>query len=155
MPQIAKGGKFVFGWSRVREDGGVCLPAQAVAEYAIASEGRAILFTGSKSTGGFCITRKGLWLPSKLGFLLDGMPELADYTIPAWTWVRCKGRSYCWAPITEDGALTIVPETLSFLRIARGDDLLSIRSSDIAFTMGHHGPLIQRARAYEGTIDVY
>lgn len=51
MPQLNKGGKFVFGKSLVREDLSLCLPPQAVEEYDICSEGRVYLFTGAKATG--------------------------------------------------------------------------------------------------------
>lgn len=64
-----KGGKFVFGQSLISEQGIVRLPPQAVDEYHITSEGKAYLFTGSKSTGGFCVTRRGLLLPSELGHI--------------------------------------------------------------------------------------
>ena len=80
MPQMTKGGKFIFGKSLLREDGSLRLPPQAVEEYQIASEGRVYLFTGSRITGGFCVTRKGLLLPSKLGHILTDMPALMDYT---------------------------------------------------------------------------
>ena len=76
MPQMNKGGKFIFGISTVRSDGGVQLPTQAIEEYRIANEGKIYLFTGSKSTGGFCVTRQGLLLPSKLGHILTETPEL-------------------------------------------------------------------------------
>ena len=59
MPQIAKGGKFVFGRSLIREDLSVRFPPQAVREYDITADQRVYLMTGSKSTGGFCVTRKG------------------------------------------------------------------------------------------------
>lgn len=67
MPQLNKGGKFVFGKSLIREDGSLQIPPQAAEEYAICSEGRVYLHTGAKATGGFCVTRRGLLLPSKLG----------------------------------------------------------------------------------------
>ena len=78
MPQLNKGGKFVFGKSLVREDGSLCLPPQAVEEYDICCEGRVYLFTGAKATGGFCVTRKGLLLPSKLSHINVGIRELRD-----------------------------------------------------------------------------
>ena len=59
MPQMNKGGKFIFGESVIRPNGRVQLPTQAVDEYHIASEGKVYLFTGSKITGGFCVTRRG------------------------------------------------------------------------------------------------
>ena len=51
-------------------------PTQAIKECRIADEGKIYLFTGSKSTGGFCVTRQGLLLPSKLGHILAETPEL-------------------------------------------------------------------------------
>ena len=59
MPQMNKGGKFIFGQSLIRPDGRVRFPPQAAEEYRIASEGKVYLFTGSKITGGFCVTRQG------------------------------------------------------------------------------------------------
>ena len=53
MPQMNKGGKFIFGESVICSDGQMQLPPQAVDEYCIASEGKVYLFTGSKITGGF------------------------------------------------------------------------------------------------------
>lgn len=53
MPQINKGGKFIFGESVIGDDGIVRFPTQAAEEYRIASEGNVYLFTGSKSTAGF------------------------------------------------------------------------------------------------------
>ena len=78
MPQMNKGGKYIFGMSLIREDGSVQFPTQAVTEYRIAEEGKVYLFTGSKSTGGFCVTRRGLLLPSKLGKILEETPAFRD-----------------------------------------------------------------------------
>jgi len=75
MPQMNKGGKFIFGKSVIQEDGRVRIPPQAAEEYRMALEERAYLFTGSKSTGGFCVTRKGLLEPSKLGHILTTLPR--------------------------------------------------------------------------------
>ena len=41
---------------------------------------------------------------------------------------------------------------MAFLNITPGMKLLSIRSSDIAFTMGAKGPLLEKAKNYEGSI---
>lgn len=53
MPQMNKDGKFIFGKSLIGEDLTLHLPEQTVTEYAIKSEDKVYLFTGSKSTGGF------------------------------------------------------------------------------------------------------
>ena len=82
MPQLSRGGKFIFGESQIRPDGCVRFPPQAVTEYGIASEGRIYLFTGSGSTGGFCVTRQGLLLPSQLGHILTGPAGAAALRSP-------------------------------------------------------------------------
>ena len=93
MPQMNRGGKFIFGRSLVREDGTVRLPDQAVEEYGLTSGSRVYLFTGSKSTGGFCITRKALLEPSKLGHILRDLPGLRDYAAEPGAFLPYKGRA--------------------------------------------------------------
>lgn len=43
-------------------------------------------------------------------------------------------------------------EMMTFLAVKPGMGLLSIRSSDIAFTMGAKGPLLEKAEHYNGEI---
>ncbi len=81
MPQIGKGGKFVFGKSLVRDDMSIHLPSQAACEYSIASEGKVYLISGSKRSGGFVVTRKGLLYPSRIGNILKEIPELSEYRL--------------------------------------------------------------------------
>ena len=150
-----KGGKYVFGISEIKDDGTVRFPSEAVTEYGIASEGRVYLFTGSKSTGGFCVTRKGLLLPSKLGHILTETPCLLNYTSKPGEFVRYKGRAYCHIGISESGEIILDKATLDYLKLTAGMRLLSIRSSDIAFTMGAEGPLLKKAESFDGDIPVY
>ncbi|MDE7245288.1 MAG: hypothetical protein K2O18_15135 [Oscillospiraceae bacterium] len=155
MPQMNKGGKFIFGKSMIRENGTVQIPAQAMEEYQITSEKRVYLFTGSRSTGGFCVTRKGLLAPSKLGHILTENDSLQNYRSRPGEFIKYKGRSYCWAGISETGQISLTDEMLDFLQIQPGVQLLCIRSSDIAFTMGAKGPLLERAENYAGEIPAF
>ena len=155
MPQLNKGGKFVFGLSVIHEDGSVRIPPQAMREYRMDEENEVILFTGSKSTGGFCVTRRGLLLPSALGHILTETPALTDGTLAPGEFVRYKGRSYCRLPRSGEGTLVLPARTMQFLQLAPGLELLSIRSSDVAFTMGAKGPLLDKAASYEGEIPTY
>ena len=45
--------------------------------------------------------------------------------------------------------------TLDVLELQSGMELLSIRSSDIAFTMGAKGPLLEKAHNFHGEIERY
>ncbi len=155
VPQLNPGGKFVFGRSVLRENGSLRLPPQAVEEYRITEEGQVILFTGSKSTGGFCVTRRGLLLPSKLGHILTDCSGLGDGSLPPARLLAYKGRSYCWLPISPEGELSLPQGLMEQLQLTPGLVLLAIRSSDIAFTMGARGPLLERARAYPGEIPAF
>ena len=150
-----KGGKFIFGKSLIREDGVIQFPPQAVEEYDITADGRIYLFTGSKSTGGFCVTRKGLLEPSKLGHILTDTPELKDYTSEPGMFIKYKGRSYAWLEISKDGKIVLSEEMMKFLQIHPGMKLLSIRSSNIAFTMGAKGPLVEESLKHDAEIPLF
>ena len=155
MPQMNRGGKFIFGKSLIRRDGSLLLPPSVVEEYAIGSEKFVYLFTDSKSTGGFCVTRRALLEPSPLGHILAENPALRDRQIPVGEWVAYKGRSYCWLFVSPEGRLVLTPSMLQDLQLAPGMTLLCIRSSNIAFTIGAKGPLLERERRYRGEIEVY
>lgn len=155
MPQMNKGGKFIFGKSKIRENQQVHFPPQAIEEYNICSEEKVYLFTGAKVTGGFCVTRKGLLEPSKIGNILKDTPDLRDYKLPEGEFVDYKGRKYCWVSISKDGFIKLTEKMLEVLELSIGMELLSIRSSDIAFTMGAKGPLLEKAKNYQRTIDIY
>lgn len=155
MPQMNKGGKFIFGRSLIREDFTIHLPPQALTEYNATAEGKVYLFTGSKITGGFCVTRRGLLEPSKLGHILIDNPALQNYQTSEGEFIKYKGRSYCWVSISKTGIIQLNQEMVDFLNLEIGMKLLSIRSSDIAFTMGAKGPLLERAENYDGEITIY
>jgi hypothetical protein len=152
MPQLNPGGKFVFGWSVIRKDRTIHLPPLAVKEYRISPEGRVILISGSKKTGGFCVSNKGMLEKSNLRGLFEENPLFAEYRTNECEWIKYKGRLYCWLSVNADGILTIDDTSLKILWLNIGDKLLSIRGSDIAFVMGAKGPLIERAQQYPGEI---
>lgn len=155
MPRLNKGGKFIFGFSVIRPDLSLRLPPQTLAEYDITKDGKVIIFTGSRSTGGFCVTNPSLLAGSKLGHILEERGGLADGSLPQGGFVRYKGRGYAWLPIDGDGIVQLTPAAMERLQLYPGAELLSIRSSDIAFTMGAKGPLLDRAYQYNGEIERY
>lgn len=154
MPQISKGGKYIFGWSRIREDGTVTFPQMAVDEYGLKEETHIYIVSGSKQTGGFCVMTEPLFSNSKLKNILKENPSLAGRSLKEGELISYKGRKYGWLALKEN--TVHLPESLlKILEIKIGDTLLSIRSSDIAFTMGVKGRLIDKAHEYQGTIEVF
>ena len=101
------------------------------------------------------MTRKGLLLPSKLGHILTETPELLRYEAPAGAFIPYKGRSYCWVEISEAGEIKLTDEMMAFLQLESGMRLLSIRSSDIAFTMGAKGSLPEKVADFKGDIPIF
>ncbi len=155
MPQMNKGGKFVFGWSLINEDYTIQLPKMAVEEYKISSEEKVILISGSKKTGGFCVSRKEFIENSNINGLFTANPSLRDYKTNEGEFIKYKGRLYCWLTITNEGLLKLTDKILNDLSLKKGDKLLSIRGSDIAFVMGVKGPLIEKGNNFEGEIKLY
>lgn len=83
MPQLNKGGKFVFGLSVIHENRSVQIPPQAINEYRLSNENKIIIFTGSKITGGFCVT----FQPANIHYhgLWKNLPGLLAYTVSKFT----------------------------------------------------------------------
>ena len=75
MPQMNKGGKFIFGKSLIRDDLTIHLPTQALTEYNATAEE---------------------------------------------TFIKYKGRSYCWVTISENGIIQFNQQTLDFLNLKNG-----------------------------------
>lgn len=155
MPQLNKGGKFIFGLSVIHPDLTIHFPPQALSEYDAARHGKVIIFIGSKITGGFCVTTYSLLSDSKLKHILEECPKLRDCQISEGEFIQYKGRKYAWLGIDESGVIKMLQSTLAVLNLQSGMELLSIRSSDIAFTMGAKGPLLEKAHNFHGDIARY
>jgi hypothetical protein len=148
MPHISKGGKYIFGWSRIRKNGLVQIPNEAVREYHLRPNEKVILISGSKASGGFVVAKKTYIQQSELADILTMNPELAKFHLEEGKTIRYKGRLYCWVTMYDDGQVILPSTTLKTFDIKAGDCLLSIRGSNIAFVMGAKGPIIEKARQH-------
>ncbi|EHL18536.1 hypothetical protein HMPREF9630_00261 [Peptoanaerobacter stomatis] len=154
MPQMTKGGKYIFGWSRIRVNGELIFPRMAVDEYKLKEENHIYIVSGSKRTGGFCVMTEPLLSHSKLKNVLEENPSLADRSLREGELITYKGRKYGWLALNKS-AVYLSDDLMKMLEIKVGDKLLAIRSSDIAFTMGVKGSLIEKANGYRGIIEEF
>jgi len=77
--------------------------------------------------------------------------------------LRLKAKYICLLAAKEQEAfvsqekvcLLLQNEVMQFLKLKKDMKLLSIRSSDIAFTMGAFGPLLEESYKHESEIKVY
>ncbi len=148
MPQIAKGGKYVFGWSLIGPGGRIQIPPETQDEYGLVPGGKVILTSGSQSTGGFTVSTHDLLQRSALAGLLVSHPDLAEYRLEQGQTVKSKGRLYCWINLNPDGRLELPAAALAAYRLKAGERLLSIRGSNLAFVMGVKGRIIEYANLH-------
>ena len=154
MPKMTKGGKYIFGWSRIRVNGELIFPRMAVDEYNLQEETYIYIVSGSKQTGGFCVMTDPLLSHSKLKNILKENSSLADRSLSEGELIAYKGRKYGWLALKEN-TVYLSDDLMKMLEIKVGDKLLAIRSSDIAFTMGVKGSLIEKANGYRGIIEEF
>jgi hypothetical protein len=128
MPQLMKGGKYIFGWSKVRPDGMMRIPPEAVCEYGLESGERVILLPGSRASGGFSVVRAEKLAQSPLGSILEDNPQLARFECSQGEGLEIDGKLYCWVEV-RDGTITIPIETLAKYGITIEDHLLVGRGS--------------------------
>ena len=154
MPQMTKGGKYIFGWSNIGQNGELTFPTMAVKEYNLQEETYIYIVSGSKQTGGFCVMTDPLLSHSKLKNILKENSSLADRSLSEGELIAYKGRKYGWLALKEN-TVYLSDDLMKMLEIKVGDKLLAIRSSDIAFTMGVKGSLIEKANDYQGIIEEF
>ena len=80
---------------------------------------------------------------------------MKNYTALQGRFIKYKGRSYAWVEISQDGKIVLTDEMMTFLNLDTEMQLLSIRSSNLAFTMGAFGRLVDESKKHEDEIPVY
>jgi len=145
MPQLAKGGKHVFGWSRVGPDGRIRIPPEALEEYGLRGHIAVVLAAGSRTSGGFAVMKPDLMEPSALGIILRKCPDLTDArsegTFRTWNkrvYARATLHSGWFALPTGDG-----PDY--GYGLSPGDLLLVARGSSVGPSFLSRGPLVEEA----------
>lgn len=127
MPQMDKGGKWVFGWSVVGSDSEIQDPLEAYTEYGFQPGETLIVTHGSRGSGGFAIGR-----PEKLG--------------------ASPLQSCCVSQvkISAAGQVTLPPEIGVWTR----ERLLAVRGSGLALGLLQHGPIYEEALKHP-EIEIY
>jgi bifunctional DNA-binding transcriptional regulator/antitoxin component of YhaV-PrlF toxin-antitoxin module len=154
MPQLVRGGKYVYGWSPVSDGGKITIPPEAMKEYGLKEHDRVIIMSGSRRSGGFAVTTPALLAGSPLSAVLQRFPRLRTFQMPEARVVRVEGRPFCWASIEEGGYLTLPEETLREYEIIPGDRLLTVRGTALALGFARTGPLVDEALTH-AAIDVF
>ena len=96
MPQLVKGGKYVFGWSKVHPRGKIIIPPEAFEEYGFLAGEKVISMSGSKTSGGFGVTSLRLLEGSPLSSFIEELPRLSEFRMEEGTPVVHNERIFSW-----------------------------------------------------------
>ena len=122
MPQLVRGGKWVFGWS-VGRNGEFCIPEAALTEYMFVGGCELKIIQGSSKSGGFGLATEGKLTASKLG----------------------TRKVLGTAILDERGCATIPRVILDRLGIQSNAKLLVVRGSGLALGFVAKGPIYEEA----------
>jgi bifunctional DNA-binding transcriptional regulator/antitoxin component of YhaV-PrlF toxin-antitoxin module len=153
MPQLVKGGKFVYGLSRIGPEGAIAIPPLAMEEYGYREGDKVILMSGSRTSGGFGLTQKRLLEKSELKTLAE-LPGLTSFSLPEAETIESQGRRFGWTLIRAGGLIKLPLKTLADYGLKPGDRLAVGRGSYLAIAFIARGPILEAALKYPG-LDVF
>lgn len=148
MPRLVKGGKYVYGWSEVDNNGRIVIPSEALDEYGFKDADKVILMPASKRSGGFALTTPSLLKNSRLSVVLVREPQLAAFQLPEGETVTVGTRTHCWVKLNSKGEFVVPVETLREYGVNLGDRLLVGRGSGLALAFIAKGPILAEARKH-------
>ena len=145
MPKLVKGGKFVYGLSRIGSDGAVVIPPLAMDEYGYQEGDRVIVINGSRKSGGFGLTKKHLVEKSELNVLIKDLRDLFNFVVPEGEIIVNKGRLFCWTEIISGGCVRFPLPALSRYGLRAGNSLAVGRGSYLSIAFIARGPILEEA----------
>ena len=146
MPQLIKGGKNVFGWSKISNSSGIKIPIEVIKEYDLQPSNKVIIMSGSKTSEWFSIVKIEKLINSPLSVVLDNNPKLAKFQLSNGEPIQYNNRFFCWIEISQDEKIYLPIETLQLYGIKPGDNTLSARGSVLGVGFIVRGPIIKEAR---------
>ena len=145
MPQLVKGGKWVFGWSVVGDECNIRIPEEARIEYGFQPGEKVIIMSGSHTSGGFIISRKSVLSETRLYDVLAANPDLTSFRTREGQPVTSGKRKLCWTTVLKAGQIFLPAATLKEYGVQPGDRLLAGRGSYAGLAMLLKGPIIAEA----------
>jgi hypothetical protein len=142
MPQLVKGGKYVFGWTNVKMDGRIRMPDEAFDEYNFKMSEKIILMSGSKTSGGFIVSRPDGLIASEMGQqiinLLGYLKQSHAFTTHRLELIKSGSRLISWTILDDEKNIWLSQELIESLGLQTGSKLLVGRGSGLgpAFIAG-------------------
>lgn len=145
MPQLVKGGKFIYGLSVISPSGIVAIPPAAFKEYGFDVGEKAIVMNGSRTSGGFGLTKKDLLEKSGLNVMVKNLPGLMDFRTPEAEIIESAGRLFCWMKVADSGSIRFPSQTLAGYGLKPGNLLAVGRGSYLSIAFIARGTIFEEA----------
>ena len=127
MPQLSKGGKWVFGWAIVGPDKDILIPRAAFQEYGFHQDDPVVFTLGSQRSGGFGLGHRDKVASSIIRSRIIGEGHIGK-------------EMHILLPPTVD--------------LNPGEQLLVVRGSNLALGFLLRGPIVDEARLHP-ELEVY
>ena len=153
MPQLAKGGKYVFGWTIINKDFKIRIPDETYDEYNFTKTDKLIIISGSKSSGGFSIITPNSIINSKLSInitrLIGYKNETNSFTTNKLEIIKHGERIISWTAIEGEKYFRLSVELMNSLNINIEDKLLVGRGSGLGPAFIGKGTIYEEALKHD------
>ena len=153
MPQLVKGGKYVFGWTRINKDYSIRIPDETYDEYHFSRTDKLIILSGSKSSGGFSIITPDSMLNSKLSEniirLFGYQKETNSFTTNKLEIIKYRERLISWTSVGKERYFRLSDELIFSLKTNVEDRLLVGRGSGLGPAFIVKGIIYQEALKHD------
>jgi hypothetical protein len=151
MPQLVKGGKYVFGISQLSAEYQIQIPPEAFSEYELGNTLSIVLIPGSKTSGGFAINSPVRLSQSKLYNLLkplDYLEKFGTFGVPAYALKNISSRMVVWIPLNKEGRFLLTPELARVLGLEVNHKLVVVKGGYIGPGFVARGPIYEEAMCH-------
>lgn len=153
MPQLAKGGKYIFGWTRINKNYKIRIPDEAYDEYEFTRTDKLIILSGSKSSGGFSIITPNSIINSKLSKdivrSLGYNKETNSFRTNSLEIIKHGERLVSWTSLDKNKYFATSSVLLALLKINIGDILLVGRGSSLGPAFIGRGAIYKQALKHD------
>ncbi len=149
MPQLVKGGKYVFGWTILHSDLKIRIPDETYHEYHLDQSDKIIIISGSKTSSGFGIIAPGSLIKSKMGFGITNLSgyikESDSFSTEKLKILKSGERIITWTCVDKEKYFALSDKLIDLLNIRINDKLLVARGSGVGPTFIARGRIYNEA----------
>jgi len=153
MPQLVKGGKYIFGWAVLKNGLTVRIPGETCDEYKFEKSENVVLLPGSNTSGGFIILRTATLKNSVPGKRISQLINYSEES-GAFLWtepkiIQNKGKIICCTYVDSQKNIRLSKEIVGLFQLQTGNKLLVGRGSGLGPACIAKGPIYREALKHE------